>query len=146
MLAENSKYLTESKNYSVTEDGRIYSHSRVDRTGRLHKGRWIKLTVSQDGYYKVVLHLGQRGKSITRRVCRLVAEAFIPNPENKPCVNHLDGDKLNDSVNNLEWCTHKENTVHAWKEGLCKPYDRTKPYNRQAIVDSNKRRSKVCGL
>jgi hypothetical protein len=53
---------------------------------------------------------------------RLVAQAFIPNPEQKPTVNHKDLNKSNCGLNNLEWATMKENVHHAWDNGACKPY------------------------
>lgn len=58
-------------------------------------------------------------------VHRLVAKTYIPNPQNKPCINHIDGNKLNNCVSNLEWVTHKENSVHASRTGL-NDYQRTR--------------------
>ena len=143
--------IKETSTYFVSENGRVFSIDRKDRRGRLHKGQEILPSLDKDGYRKVHLNLGERGKSISRRVGRLVAGAFIENPENKPFVNHKDGNKQNDCVENLEWSTAKENTRHAWNTGLCKPYDRTQDYNRQGIIDSNKRRAgsrrkQVCGI
>lgn len=143
--------IKETSTYFVSENGRVFSIDHKDRRGRLHKGQEILPSLDKDGYRKVHLNLGERGKSITRRVGRLVAGAFIENPENKPFVNHKDGNKQNDCVENLEWSTAKENTRHAWNTGLCKPYDRTQDYNRQDIIDSNKRRAgsrrkQVCGI
>ena len=58
-------------------------------------------------------------------VHRLLAQAFIPNPKNKPCVNHIDGKKLNDDLDNLEWCTYGENAKHAYKTKLRYPRGRS---------------------
>jgi hypothetical protein len=60
------------------------------------------------------------GKSYHKTIHRLLAETFIPNPDNKPCVNHIDGNKLNNTVDNLEWCTYSENHLHAYKNNLMK--------------------------
>lgn len=81
----------------------------------LHRGRLKK--VSFDGNYLNVT-LSKDGKTRTFRVHRLVAAAFIPNPDACKCVNHIDGNKRNNVVSNLEWCTHRQNTQHAINHGL----------------------------
>lgn len=65
----------------------------------------------------MVLIIGTNKNSL-HSIHRLVAQAFIPNPENKKTVNHKDGNKLNNCIDNLEWATEKENQQHKWKNGL----------------------------
>lgn len=79
---------------------------RNNRTGKL-----MKPSKNEKGYLRI--GLTTNGKQKCMRVHRLVAQAFIPNPENKPEVNHIDFDKENNCVNNLEWVTGKENTKHS---------------------------------
>lgn len=93
-----------SENYSVTEDGRVYSHN---------VNRFMKPQSDKQGYMILLIGLGSRNKHKGQLVHRLVAQAYIPNPENKPQVNHLDGDKSNNHVSNLEWCTASENMRHS---------------------------------
>ena len=96
-------------NYSVSDEGNV----RNDKTNKILSQR------VQQGYHHVGLTINGKAKSC--RVHRLVAQAFIPNPNNKPYVNHIDGVRNNNKVENLEWCTPKENTQHAVKTGLMLP-------------------------
>lgn len=68
------------------------------------------------GYIMLTLHID--GKSRSTLLHRIVAKTFIPNPDNKPTVNHKDGNKRNNAVSNLEWATHQENIIHALRTGL----------------------------
>ena len=77
-----------------------------------------KNCIGRGGYYRISLCSDYKIKSIT--IHRLVAIHFIDNKKNKPCINHKDGNKLNNAVENLEWCTYKENYKHAVKFGLTK--------------------------
>jgi hypothetical protein len=101
--------------YQVSNMGRVRGVDRYVgyRNGRkrLWKGHIKKPTVTAKGYLKVSMHDGQKRK--TEEIQRLVARAFIPNPMNKPYVNHKDGNKQNNAVENLEWTTPSENTIHA---------------------------------
>lgn len=103
--------------YSVSNLGRIMSLDRYVGLRKLHKKeRILRPAVDECGYLRVALSKDNRLKSF--RVHRLVATSFIPNPENKPDVNHIDANKLNNSVTNLEWNTEKENVVHAFRNNL----------------------------
>jgi hypothetical protein len=75
-------------------------------------------TLSPKGYYFVNITNGVRSRRIG--IHRLVAQAFIPNPDDKPQVNHINSDKTDNRVENLEWCTNGENQIHAYKNGLQK--------------------------
>ena len=101
----------------------LYQVSNLGRIKNIKKNT-IK---SQRNTFKGYLQVGlSNKKDKTYRVHRLVAQAFIPNPENKPEVNHIDGDKKNDNVENLEWVTGKENIDHAIKTGVFKKSTKNK--------------------
>lgn len=107
--------------YEVSNLGRVKSLKKIVLFRFPDKKRFIpdrifKKSVNVYGYIIVSLHLNLKIKQF--RVHRLVARAFIPNPENKPYVNHIDGNKQNNRVDNLEWCTAQENSIHAVKSGL----------------------------
>ena len=92
------KTISEFPNYQVSSLGRVRNIS----TGRVLKG-------FDNGYGYLKVELFKAGKGYTRKIHRLVAEAFLENPENLPQINHRDEDKANNVVSNLEWCSHEYN-------------------------------------
>ena len=84
----------------------------------IRNGRILKQTINSRGYYQC--NVSQDGAKKSLRIHRLVGLLFVSNPENKPYINHIDGDKLNNDTSNLEWVTAKENDSHARKNGLKK--------------------------
>ncbi len=109
--------LNYEKLYAITSTGRVWSYPKGYQGSNKHSGKWLKFCTN-DLYNRVVLCNGLDKKRYS--VHRLIALTFIPNPENKPQVNHIDGNKQNNHVSNLEWCTSQENNIHAYKIGLNK--------------------------
>lgn len=103
--------VSNNPNYRVSNSGRIMrvdtQHEKVPRR-------------DTNGYYTTDLYHNGRAQKV--RVHRVVAQEFIPNPDNKSDINHKDGNKNNNSVDNLEWVTKSENMLHAYRTGLVKPH------------------------
>lgn len=98
--------------FKISSCGKLYSK----RTNRI-----LKTYINSGGYEVVATKISGTNKLF--RIHRLVAEAFIPNFDSKPQVNHIDGNKKNNDVSNLEWVTNQENCIHSVKIGLTKTYD-----------------------
>lgn len=96
--------------YSVDKEGNVFGHKR---------NKIVKQKLNEFGY--CTIKLCKENKLYYFMVHRLVAQAFIPNPNNLPQINHKDGDKQNNNVDNLEWCTQSYNMKHAYRLGLEKP-------------------------
>ena len=109
--------------YAIEEDGDIYSFHES------HYGHKITPRLDKDGYPAVSLSF--EGKRQSFQLHRLLAQLYIPNPENKPQVNHINGDKSDYSLKNLEWVTASENMQHAVNNGLCKP-----PVAPRRVIDA----------
>lgn len=111
--------------YQVSNLGRVRSLDRwiISRNGvrRFFKGIVMKPQTDKDGYSVVNFHT-TKGSHLLK-IHRLVASAFIPNKDNKPCIDHIDGVRNNNRVDNLRWCTYVENNN----------YERTKERNREAV-------------
>lgn len=103
------KYIPESQDYFVDENGNVYRKFK-------NSLRKLRKNSVHTGYESVAIRY-KNGKVKTQYVHRIVAEMFIPNPENKPVVNHINLIKHDNRVENLEWVTHKENNEHMQQTG-----------------------------
>lgn len=112
------KQIRDYPNYRINVLGEI--QTCVERGSNRPTDTWRTLKQIYDkscGY--MIVTLCKEGVKKNKRVHRLLCEAFLPNPDNKAQINHIDGNKLNNSLNNLEWNTPKENAQHAVRTGLC---------------------------
>ena len=126
MSLERLKFIDGYDHYLVSTWGKIYRidkafHVETDYQHMTRKLSELSTEETSKGYLRV--YLSKNGKRKHHKVHRLVARAFIPNPENKPQVNHIDGNKKNNSITNLEWVTDTEN-----KERRKEILDKEKPY------------------
>lgn len=137
--------------YEVSNLGRVRSLDRVviDKSGVTYnrKGKFIRPTFQKSGVLEdgslngyIIVTLSKDGKNTVSGLHRLLAQAFIPNPDpdNKILVNHIDGVKFHDSLENLEWVTPSENCLHAYKNGLSKvQYEVLRNNSKSALEKSN---------
>lgn len=112
------EYVKDFPHHVVTRNGEVVVLSYIDARGQLRKARILQQRLNTDGY--PIVKLTYFGKKKTAKVHRLVAEAFIPNLENKETVNHIDGNKINSHISNLEWADRSEQLYHAYAMGLKK--------------------------
>ena len=106
--------------YEISSLGRVMSIKRKGTRGGI-----LNIHKSINGYLRVCLWIDDGVKTLS--LSRLIAQAFIPNPENKPEVNHINGIKTDNRIENLEWCTRDENQKHAYKIGLRSHYGESNP-------------------
>ncbi len=109
----NMKPISGFNGYLISKNGEIYS---------FRSRRYLKAHIVS-GYYQISLRLKEY-RAVQRKIHRLVALTYLTNEKGHPVVNHKDGNKLNNHVSNLEWCTRKHNSQHAHRTGLTKPYTR----------------------
>lgn len=110
------KQVKDNPLYEVSNYGNIRSIERIDRLNRKKKSYLLKKNINNAGYQYVSMFYYPKKKN--KMVHRIVAETFIKKEKGKNVVNHIDGNKTNNCVNNLEWCSQKENIEHSWKNNL----------------------------
>lgn len=111
--------------YAVTKEGRVWSY---------RANRFMKTTPDSKGY--VIMDLNRNGKRFSVSLHRLIAIAFVVNPNNLPVINHKNGIKSDNRAENLEWCTQSENNQHAYDTGLAHGMKGTKHWNVK-LIESN---------
>lgn len=119
-MIEEWKYIDNTNNlYMVSNLGKVKSMPRKIKTpygSYMTKENILKGSKNQKGYIQIEYNINK--KRYVQQLHRIVAKVFIPNPLDKPQINHKDGNKENNKVNNLEWVTNKENMQHAYQTGL----------------------------
>jgi len=108
------KPIKEFEGYYINKEGQVKSIRSFKGT----KEKILKNSKNRQGYKTISMM--KNGKVHTKTLHRLLAKAFIPNPQNYPCINHIDGNILNNSLENLEWCTYGYNEKEAYRIGLKK--------------------------
>lgn len=104
----------------VSNFGRVRSVTHEAGNGKIYQGKILKPVITKSGYVNVSLVTGNDETRVTKRVHRLVADAFCKNPDDKDEINHKDGSKENNRAENLEWVTRSENEQHAYANNLVK--------------------------
>lgn len=128
--------------YAVTPDGRVWSYEKITNVGKNGGGRvdgnkWLrssKLKSNSGKIYHRVSLVDKDGKRKTWAVHRLVGLCYIPNPENLPMINHLNGITTDNRVENLEWCDAQRNSKHAYDNGWIKMPDQKGENNTQSFL------------
>lgn len=114
--------------YKISNLGRVKSLVGFNGHEYIKREKILKPSRQYVGnnYSRYIVNLSKNKKRKSFKIHRLVAKAFIPNIENKMKINHKDGNPLNNKVDNLEWCTQKENIIHAYETGLIKKFQISK--------------------
>jgi hypothetical protein len=151
---QHPKAVTKQTNKELTKDWVIvqkYPIYKVSRDGRVYNtktSRILKNSVHTE-YMKTGLMIGKQGKIIRFPIHKLVAMAYLPNPDNYPIINHKDGNKLNNNVENLEWCTQSQNMAHAVDTGLLvvkgKNFDPNTKYSKDELKERTKTWKTIAG-
>lgn len=131
--------------YEVSENGTIKSLDRIveGKNGKLYKRNgkiknWQINKVDERHSARAYVELWKDNKMKIVLVHRIVGEAFVSNPQGKPCINHIDGNPLNNHYSNLEWCTYSENNKHAYRNGLRRKICNFDQTTNRAVVGRNR--------